>query len=744
MRLISLSISNFGTLSNYKIDFTDNPTIILENNGWGKSTLATFIKVMFYGFYGESKRNPKEREREKYRPWNKGLYGGMIVFESGGKKYEISKVFGDKEKDDDCVLCDYDTRLRILDADAAHLGYDLFSLDEKSFMRSVFIAQNDVRVHEEGKDDISDGISAKIGNLSDATDDVNRYEVVMERLNDILNKMSPKRATGSIKQMDAHISAIDNNLREEASVKSSVEYLEGKIREEQDKIKTLRSERNRIEQDFTENAKKGELIARKEAFDHIWKQYEAAKENLSKMSESFVNGLPKEKELNSKIEDWSRRSMLLSSIESKQVSLDYMLKNREDELEREAEKRRIEEEEERDYNAFMEKRRKAGIILIAASIISFVLGAAITFVFNHLYPGLGAAGFGVMCLIVGLIVIPFGYKADTTPGETTEDESKELAVVDISPDTVDMTDAAKAVYLAGISGAQDSDTPEILEMRAQILSAAEEAAGIESDVHEFLNYYRFTYLPDNIEACLYDIRQQINVYNSKVEDVEQKRTAVKEFESINDMTSIMNISASDTESPVSLDINDERAQLEEEIREHADAIRQYRLKLEENLERLSQLSDLKEEMARLTEERDDNLHKYEMLSLTRDFLKKSKENFSAKYRKQLLDGFKKYYSYLSDEESSEFQIDSNIRMSRREMGEARDTECFSNGNRDLYDICLRMALVDAMFTDEKPFIILDDPFVNLDKQKTEKALIFLEKISEDYQVIYFTCHESRA
>lgn len=742
MRLISLSISNFGTLSNYKIDFTENPTVILEDNGWGKSTLATFIKVMFYGFDGESKRNPKEREREKYRPWNKGLYGGMIVFESKGKKYEISKVFGDKEKDDDCVLCDCDSRLRIHDVDSAHLGYDLFALDERSFMRSVFIAQNDVRVHEEGKEDISDGISAKIGNLSDATDDVNRYEVVMERLNDVLNKMSPKRATGSIKQMDAHISAIENNLREETSVRDSVEYLESKIREEQDKIKSLRAERNRIERDFTENAKKGELIARKEAFDHIWKQYEVSKENLSMVSEGYVNGLPAEKELNEKIDAWSRRSMLLSNIESKQVSLDYMLKNREDELEREAEKKRIEEEEERDYNAFLERRRKAGIVLIALSIISFVLGAAITFVFNHFYPGIGVAGFGVICLVVGLIVLPFGTKTVKTSEEDNDNPPEELSIVDISPDTVDMTEAAKAIYLSNVNGATDTDTPEILGVRAQITDAKEEAQKIEADVLEFINYYGFTYLPDNIESCLYDIRQQIGVYNSKVEDVEQKRAAVKEFESNNDMTAIMNIS--EESSYEEIDITDERAQLENLIKEHADAIRQYRIKLEENTERLSQLSDFKEEMISLTEKRDTDMHKYEMLSLTRDFLKRSKENFSAKYRKPLLDGFKKYYSYLSDEESSEFQIDSNIRMSRREMGEARDTDCFSNGNRDLFDICLRMALIDAMFTDEKPFVILDDPFVNLDKKKTEKAMTFLKEVARDYQVIYFTCHESRA
>lgn len=733
MRLVSLNISNFGKLSNYKIDFTENPTVILENNGWGKSTLAAFIKVMFYGFDGESKRLPKDREREKYRPWNKELYGGMIVYEASGRKYEISKVFGEKEKDDDCVLCDYMTRLRILDVDAAHLGISLFSLDEKSFMRSVFIAQNDVRVHEEGQEDISDGISAKIGNLSDATDDINRYENVMNRLSDVLNKMSPKRATGSIKQMDAHIGAIGNNLREEPSVRDSVDYLEGRIREEQDKIKALKDERKRLEDDFADKARNGELIARKEAFTHLWNQYENAKESLEKMSEGFINGLPKEREINEKLDEWAERNELLRSTESKQISLDYMVKNKEEELEREAEKKRIEEEEERDYIAFMERRRKAGTILVALSVILIALSAAIIFVFNHLYIGLIAVGFSIICLAVGLIVMPFGYKSKIDATENDEEkEEKELAVVDISPDTVDMSDAARAIYLGD----------DISSMKLQITTERDRIADIESGVQEFFSFYQFTYLPDNVESSLYDIRQQIMVYNSKVEDVEDKRAQIKEFEGSNDMTAIMNISPdADT---FEMDISDKRDEIEERIKESLEKIRQYSSQLEDNLEKLCQMADLRDEMNELIIARDSNLHKYEMISLTRDFLKSAKENFSAKYRKPLLEGFKKYYSYLSDEESSEFQIDSNIHMTIREMGFARDCECYSTGNRDLYDICLRMALVDAMYPEEKPFIILDDPFVNLDKKRTERAISFLNEVAEDYQVIYFTCHESRA
>ena len=49
MRLVKCYISSFGKLKNFTYYFSDGLNTIKENNGWGKSTLATFIKAMFYG-----------------------------------------------------------------------------------------------------------------------------------------------------------------------------------------------------------------------------------------------------------------------------------------------------------------------------------------------------------------------------------------------------------------------------------------------------------------------------------------------------------------------------------------------------------------------------------------------------------------------------------------------------------------------------------------------------------------------
>ena len=56
---------------------------------------------------------------------------------------------------------------------------------------------------------------------------------------------------------------------------------------------------------------------------------------------------------------------------------------------------------------------------------------------------------------------------------------------------------------------------------------------------------------------------------------------------------------------------------------------------------------------------------------------------------------------------------------------------------------MRLSLIDSLFEKEKPFIILDDPFVNLDENKIKNATNLLKNLSQEYQIVYFICHESR-
>ena len=153
MKLIKCHIENFGKLSDFTYDFTDGCNTVCEGNGWGKSTLAAFLRVMLFGFRNEGKRDPLENERKRYSPWQKGVYGGELRFESEGKQYSVRRTFGSKSAEDEFQLTDTKTILPCSDF-TQNLGEELFRIDAGSFERTIFISQNDCETF------VTDGINA--------------------------------------------------------------------------------------------------------------------------------------------------------------------------------------------------------------------------------------------------------------------------------------------------------------------------------------------------------------------------------------------------------------------------------------------------------------------------------------------------------------------------------------------------------------------------------------------------------
>lgn len=49
MKLISCYIENFGRHRRFAMEFSRGMNVIRANNGWGKTTLAVFLKAMFFG-----------------------------------------------------------------------------------------------------------------------------------------------------------------------------------------------------------------------------------------------------------------------------------------------------------------------------------------------------------------------------------------------------------------------------------------------------------------------------------------------------------------------------------------------------------------------------------------------------------------------------------------------------------------------------------------------------------------------
>lgn len=251
MKLLRCHVENFGKLQDVTLDFSDTVTAINEKNGWGKSTLVVFLKVMLFGFANESKRNMLENERKHYKPWQQGVYGGQLSFECRGKCYQITRTFGTREREDTFEIIDLATNLPTQDF-GKKPGEELFQIDRESFEKTVYIAQNDCEAKA------TDAITAKIGNENQPSEDMRQYELVQNKFADYLNTMSPTRKTGAIYKKKEEIAALKAKQNQNYFLQKEIIDCEKELEKKKQQIQEWKEKQQQIHQQMEQASRKTE------------------------------------------------------------------------------------------------------------------------------------------------------------------------------------------------------------------------------------------------------------------------------------------------------------------------------------------------------------------------------------------------------------------------------------------------------------------------------------------------------
>lgn len=176
MRLLRCHIENFGVLSGFDYEFPEGLAVICRENGFGKSTLAAFLKAMFYGLPRTGAHNVTENERRRFEPWQGGKFGGFLEFEYQGAAYRVTRYFGKTAAKDTFSLRDL-TRRTDETPFSSRLGEELFGLDAASFARSTYLPQA-----AEADMQATTSMRAKLSNLVDDTNDMNNFDTAEQAL----------------------------------------------------------------------------------------------------------------------------------------------------------------------------------------------------------------------------------------------------------------------------------------------------------------------------------------------------------------------------------------------------------------------------------------------------------------------------------------------------------------------------------------------------------------------------------
>ena len=192
-------------------------------------------------------------------------------------------------------------------------------------------------------------------------------------------------------------------------------------------------------------------------------------------------------------------------------------------------------------------------------------------------------------------------------------------------------------------------------------------------------------------------------------------------------------------------LEESRRKLEEfrkEEEERREEIRKKRAERESKVRDLEFMEEQERLLLEKKEEREALERRYNLLQKTKAYLEMAKERFALQYKEPILDAFQKYFQSISTE-PLQFQMSEDLELSFVDRGLSREQGYLSEGLQDLCRFCQKLAIFDAMFREEKAFLLLDDPFSHLDEKNGARARALLEELAESRQIFYFTCSEER-
>ena len=209
MKLRTIYIKNFGKLKDFKLKLKPELNIICGNNESGKTTVMSFIKMMFYGTSCKSSDIGKNL-RKKYAPWDGSPMSGYIEFEASGQEYRLEREFGNSNISDVITIWNLTTGKAEPPSCKYEPGERFMGMNASTFERSVFIGDITSVIHGTDKED---EITRKLMNYSSSAEESISYETVRKRLQKAHDELRSKgRKPGEIDTLTAELSDLTERL----------------------------------------------------------------------------------------------------------------------------------------------------------------------------------------------------------------------------------------------------------------------------------------------------------------------------------------------------------------------------------------------------------------------------------------------------------------------------------------------------------------------------------------------------
>lgn len=752
MRILSCYIAGFGKFSNQQIDFQSNLLVIKQDNGWGKTTLADFIRCMLYGMDGGRTKSLETNDRLRYTPWNGGRCGGSLTFTYGGGAYRIERVFGQTPAQDVTRIFDsnnmpcYDFGEK-----GERLGEMLFGMDAESYKRTVYIPQGE-RQTDGLPQDIKGRLTALLGvseNTVVTENDGGRVALnAIERLDAADRALRARRrpAKGKLDEIDERLATLsrlkaerEENARrleklcqtlaqtetELADCQARVLALSQAIEEKQrlmplsqTQISTLKADLEMLTAFFKGN---DPALVNVDGIQAAVNEFYALKARLGDLEEKLAQTENKYKE---KATVQARLSACEKVMESYETILG--LARETDESGKKKPKYKKIVPPQKDWTGWV----------TIISLLGALLGAML--MSTQWIVGTVLVVAGVVGLIIVLCNVAPRFEKIEDKKKKEEPPKTQLSETERANFTAKY-DQAKIEYaeiqaeLARFAPTLDG---EYESYQAEKESGTAKAAALEQGICNFFANFAFTEL--------FDYRAAISMLKDKISSFKEKQSALSACG--DGAVTVAPVTPNGETETLQGDIETLKAHkfAWESRKDELTESRARTLAEKENLEKIADPAAVSAEEESLLEEKKRLEKRHKAICMARQILLRAKDNLATRYLEPVEKGCRYYMSLLGAASGENVRFSADGTPLIEENGILRQPDGFSAGTQELLGFCTRIALADVLFQRELPTLIFDDPFINLDDEKTERAKWLTKELAKKYQILYLTCKKERA
>ncbi len=770
MKINLIDIYSFGGIKNLKLKPDKGLNVIYGDNENGKTTVMTFIKMMFYGNERGSSQISKNI-RKKYTPWDGSQMAGSIEFEFSGKNWRIEREFRGSNSTDRVTLIDLDLGTR--QSVPPDIGNEFFGLSSSAFERSIFIGQfgypeNDAKAESE--------LNSKLSNIALTGDETVSYETVKERLLKAKTVLMSKSGNAGIYDKKIKkIAELEERLKR--AVQTNEEYLlkaqnadlaEAEIEKMQVRANTLKAKIS-SEQDIRNAEKLKNLLSLKEELDKINSRLTLTDGSLA--DESYLKKLklclslaePLKNKVREAENEISTLKKTISAYEdTSPEEKEELAKGLSEEIAYlEKEKNELlssikaKENEESDILlALTDKsnlKKKFNPILLFLSFPCFALAIILFLLLSSPIFAVASALIGIILVVLGFTVRPEDKSAVLAlmkKRESLKEEITSLSAMEANTsDRLSKARIKEQTVTASINSslsAIENQKKLLGEANIRLSKAMEELEPKWASFKEQLSKYREVFSDGDISRILEEIssgaqkqkeiKNQINYILKDVGNISYEE-ARRKLESVSEKADI----SADFDK-----IKDEYEKLTDRINEGRTLLATKRANMKAIVASAENPELLRQEIADLREETELQKDFCNSSQIALDILAESFTEVRKSFGSELEKTASEIFSCLTSGKYENMTVSKamEITAGEKEKFGSREIDYLSSGTADQAYLSLRLALSRLMAQEEKLPVFLDDSLAQYDDNRLLTALSFLCDYLKENQGILFTCHRA--